>query len=156
MLLAMTSRRYFFSIRVALLCGGLILWPLAVRASHAKNNERTYEAPFDKVWTVCVETATKEWTVTYSDQASGILKFHQGTSFKTNSLWGVNIRITVGRLDDRHTKVTLTSEKINPVELSWSGRDIAKKLFAVLDRSFVAGSGQLGNPNALDSGNHHQ
>jgi hypothetical protein len=136
-----------------LLFDALLLWPSAVWAG-SEPNERIYNAPFEKVWMVCVQTANDNWKVTYTDQVKGLLKFRQGVSFKTNS-WGMNVRVTVARVDETHTKVTLTSEKIDPLELSWAGRDIAKRFFAALDNSFVASLVKTGSSTTTGSGDHH-
>ena len=150
----MHSRRRVFFICAVLLCSALLLWPLAVWPSDSKPNERIYNAPFEEVWTVCVQTANEKWKVTHTDKANGILKFRQGISFKTNS-WGMNARVTVGRVDESHTKVMLAPEKIDPLELSWAARDIAKKFFAALDNSFVASSVKTADSTTTASGDHH-
>jgi hypothetical protein len=149
----MHFRRRVFFICAVLLSSALLLWPLEVWAFDGKPNERTYNAPFEKVWTVCVQTANEKWKVTHTDQANGILTFRQGMSFKTNT-WGMNVRVTIGRVDESHTKVMLTSEKIDPLELSWAARDIAKRFFATLDNSFVASSVKTVDSTMTDSGAH--
>jgi hypothetical protein len=153
--LAMHFRNWVFFICAFSLCAVPLLWPLPVWASDGKPNERMYNAPFEKVWTVCVQTANEKWKVTHTDQANGILKFRQGTSFKTNS-WGMNVRVTVGKVDESHTKVTLTSEKIDPLELSWAGRDIAKRFFAALDNSVVSSTAKTDNSITIGSGDQHR
>jgi len=129
-------RRLSRSIAVrAILIGFLIaVGSLAAWGSDKKSNERTYAASFERVWTICVRTASENWKVTDSDEASGVLKFRQGVSFKTNS-WGVHVLVTVVRVDERHTKVALASEKLDPLELSWAGRNIRKRFFKALDTS---------------------
>jgi hypothetical protein len=107
---------------------------VTVWGSDGKTNERIYDAPFEKVWTACVRTANENWKVTHADETGGVLKFRQGVSLKTNS-WGVHVLVTVVRLDESHTKVTLVSEKIDPLELSWAGRNIRKRFFAALEDS---------------------
>jgi hypothetical protein len=153
--LAMHFRKQFFFICAVLLCGARLLWPLAVWASDGKPIERIYNVPLEKVWVVCVQTANEKWKVTHTDQANGVLKFRQGISFKTNS-WGLNVRVTVGRVDESHTKVTLTSEIIDPLELSWGGRGIAKRFFAALDDSFVASFAKTVDSITTGSADHHQ
>jgi len=150
----MHFRKQFFFICAVLLYSAPLLWPLAVWASDGKPNERIYNAPLEKVWTVRVQTTNEKWKVTHTDQANGILKFRQGISFKTNS-WGMNVRVTVGRVDESYTKVTLTSEKIDPLELSWAGKDIAKRFFAALDNSLVASSVKTVDSITTGSADHH-
>ena len=146
-------KRTFFI--CAVLLGGALLLGLSSNAqtSNGRSNERMYNTPFEKVWTVCVQTADKKWKVTQTDQANGILKFRQGVSFKTNS-WGMNVRVTVDKVDESHTKVALTSEKIDRLELSWAGKDIAKRFFAALDNSFVTSSVKTADSTPTRSGNH--
>jgi hypothetical protein len=141
----MYFRRCVFPLFAVLLGSSLLLgFSLNAQTSNAqtpigRSNERIYNAPFEEVWTVCVQTANKHWKVTDTDRANGILEFRQGVSFKTNS-WGMNVRVTVARVDESHTKVALNPKKIDPLELSWARKDIAKKFFAPLDSSFVASS----------------
>ena len=149
----MHFRNRVFSISAGLVCGAILLAPLTVWAS-SKPNGRIYNAPFEKVWTVCVQTANQNWKITRTDHANGTLRFRQGVSFKTNS-WGMRVRVVVHSVDEGHTKVTLTSEKDDPLELSWAGRDIAKRFFAALDNSFVASPAKTGNSTPTASGDHH-
>jgi hypothetical protein len=112
-----------FVYAVLLVCA-LLLSPLVAWASDDPT-ERIYDAPFEKVWTVCVQTANERWKVTHTDQANGKLEFRQGVSFKTNS-WGMNVHVAVTKVDESQTKVSLTFEKIDPLELSWAAKDIAR------------------------------
>lgn len=143
--LTMHFRKRAFSACAILLGCALLLLPLACWGSDGKPNERIYNAPFEKVWQICIQTANQNWKVTHTDQSQGILKFRQGMSLKTNS-WGMHVRVTVSRVDESHTKVILNSEKIDPLELSWAGRDIRKRFFAVLDNSFVTRSTKTDDP----------
>jgi hypothetical protein len=136
-----------------LLCCALLFSPWVAWASDDPT-ERIYDAQFEKVWTVCVQTANERWKVTHTDQADGKLEFRQGVSFKTNS-WGMNVHVAVSKVEESHTKVTLTFEKIDPLELSWAAKDIAKKFFAALNNSFPASPVKPGNPITTAPADHH-
>jgi hypothetical protein len=141
------GKRVFFLSATLLLffvCSSIAQTPNG-QASAGRSNERVYNAPMTEVWTTCLKTANKHWKVIYANEANGMLEFRQGVSLRTNS-WGVYVRVTVVKVDESRTKVALTSDKIDPLELSWARKDIAKKFFASLDTSFVGSS-----PGAIDS-----
>lgn len=150
----MYFRKRIFSL-CAVLLGSSLLFGFSSNAQTPTgwSNERIYNAPFEEVWAVCVQTATKHWKITHTDQANGFLEFRQGVSFKTNS-WGLNVRVSLDRVDESHTKVALSSKKIDPLELSWARKDIAKRFFAPLDSSFVASSGKTIKSTQTSSGDH--
>lgn len=152
--LSMRFQRAVLFTCAVLACGALLLWPFAALASGGKPNERFYNAPFGEVWPVCVKTANEHWKVTHTDEANGILKFRQRTSFRTNT-WGMIVSVTVVKADESHTTVTLTFEKFDPLELSWARRDIEKRFFAALDNSFVASPLKTGSSTTTGSGNQH-
>jgi hypothetical protein len=105
-------------------------------AQDNKNRERVYDAPFEKVWSACVQAASEKYVITHSEKASGVLSFKQGMSWKTNS-YGMDVGVTVVAVSDTQTKVTLNPQK-QKSQLSWAGSDITKKFFEAVDKNLSA------------------
>ena len=89
-------------------------------AANAANPGRTYDAPFDKVWTACVQAASEKYVVTHSEKESGILSFEQGPSWKSNS-WGTEW--CLGNQDQRYTD---RSHRSSTEEASSAIRELRK------------------------------
>jgi hypothetical protein len=102
-------------------------------AQDNKNRERVYDAPFEKVWSACIQAASEKYVITHSEKASGVLSFKQGMSWKTNS-YGMDVGVTVVAVSDTQTKVTLNPQK-QKSQLSWAGSDITKKFFEAVDKN---------------------
>jgi hypothetical protein len=102
-------------------------------AKDNKDRERTYDVPFDKVWTACVRTANEKYTITFSNKADGVISFEEGMSWRTNS-WGMRVGVTVVAITDTQTKVMINPQK-KQSQASWAGRDITKKFFAAVDQA---------------------
>ena len=92
-----------------------------------------YDAPFDKVWTACVQAANEKYTITFSNKADGVISFEQGLSWRTNS-WGMRVGVTVIALSDTQTKVVINPQK-KWSQVSWAGSDITKKFFATVAKA---------------------
>ncbi len=118
-----------------------IVWAMAIilcivmvgTAQDNKNRERVYDAPFEKVWSACIQAASEKYVITHSEKASGVLSFKQGMSWKTNS-YGMDVGVTVVAVSDTQTKVTLNPQK-QKSQLSWAGSDITKKFFEAVDKN---------------------
>jgi hypothetical protein len=104
-----------------------------VAKDKVKDRERVYDAPFDRVWTACVQSASEKYTVTFSNKPDGVISFEQGMSWKTNS-WGMKVGVTVVPLGETKTKVILNPQK-KQSQLSWAGGDITKKFFAAVEKA---------------------
>jgi hypothetical protein len=102
-------------------------------AQNNRNRERVYDAPFEKVWTACVQAASEKYVITNSEKASGVLSFKQGMSWKTNS-YGMDVGVTIVAVSDTQTKVTLNPQK-QKSQISWAGSDITKKFFEEVDKN---------------------
>ena len=100
---------------------------------NSKDRERVYDAPFDKVWAACVQAASEKYTVTHSDKGSGVLTFHQGLSWRTNS-YGMNVGVTVISVTESETKVILNPQK-EKSQISSAGSSITKKFFETVDKA---------------------
>jgi hypothetical protein len=101
-------------------------------AQDSKGRERVYDAPFEKVWNACVQSASEKYVITHSEKASGVLSFKQGMSWATNS-YGMDVGVTVIAVGDTQTKVILNPQK-QKSQLSWAGSDITKKFFDAVDK----------------------
>jgi hypothetical protein len=84
-----------------LLFGGLV-----ARAAN-NNQEHTYDAPFDKVWTACVQAASEKYAITHTEKESGILSFEKAASFNTET----DVSVSVVKVGDTQTKVIVHPQK---------------------------------------------
>jgi hypothetical protein len=84
----------------------LSLSPMVSVAKDNKDRERVYEAPFDKVWTACVQAANENYTVQFARKEDGVISFEQGGSLLHNS-YGTIVGVTVVVVNNGSTKVTI-------------------------------------------------
>ena len=75
--------------------------------ANAANTERNYDAPFDKVWTACVQAASENYTITHSERESGILSFEKAASFHTET----DVNVSVVKISNTQTKVIVHPQK---------------------------------------------
>jgi hypothetical protein len=107
----------------ALLCSSIMFG--------ANSNEHTYNAPFDKVWTACVQAASENFVVTHSEKESGILSFKQGVSLMSNS-YGTDVGVSVIKVSDTQTEVIVHPQK-EKFQLASNLGHISKVYFKALD-----------------------
>lgn len=100
-------------------------------ASAASDRDRTFDAPYDKVWIACVQAASQKYTIIHTDKESGILSFTQGKSFTTNSN-GMNVGVTVIKVNDNQTEVIINPQK-KEFQISWAGGTITKTFFKLVE-----------------------
>jgi hypothetical protein len=114
--------------RKLLVVGGLLCSSMVFGAN---NNEHTYNAPFDKVWTACVQAASEKFVVTHSEKESGILSFKQGASLMSNS-YGTDVGVSVIKISDTQTEVIVHPQK-EKFQLASNLGHISKVYFKALD-----------------------
>jgi hypothetical protein len=91
----------------------LIVLAIISTVSFADNkNGRTYDQPFDKVWSACVQTAGEKYFVTHSEKESGILTFRKSPGFTTNA---EDVSVQVIKITDTQTEVTAHAHQIGTV-----------------------------------------
>jgi hypothetical protein len=108
----------------------------------ANDKEQVYNAPFDKVWAATVKAANEKFTLIHSEKESGVLSFETGTS---TTSYGFTVGVSVTKLADDKTKVTVNAQK-KRAQVAWGAGDrIAKKFFDAVEenlKSNPAGSGE--------------
>jgi hypothetical protein len=113
----------------------LVLLSLLFMAALGKDNkerERVYDAPFDKVWTACVQAANEKYTVKLAQKADGVISFEQGGSLRSNS-YGTIVGVTVVAVSDNATKVTINPQNKQAQLFARAGADITKKFLAAVE-----------------------
>ena len=95
----------------------------------AAPKQHVYNAPFDKVWMACVQTASEKFTVTFSDKASGVMSFKQGVTLTS---YGLSVGVTVVATDDEHTTVTLNPQK-EKLQVNGGG-SLMQQFFDLVDK----------------------
>jgi hypothetical protein len=106
----------------------LLFGSLVARAAN-NNQEHTYDAPFDKVWTACVQAASEKYKVTHSERESGILSFENAAaSFHTET----DVSVSVVKVSDTQTKVIVHPQK-KQAQLRSDAGSVAKTYLEAVD-----------------------
>ena len=71
-----------------------------------ENRQKTYNMPFDVVWSSAIQVATEDFKIDSSDKNSGVLVFHSGRSLMSQSF---DITATITTVEHQ-TKVFLKLE----------------------------------------------
>jgi hypothetical protein len=114
--------------RAMLLLALITVLPLSLFAGAPKIKQ--FDGSMDDVFTAALKAAQSNWSVTFSDRASGLVSFNTGTSFTSN---GMECSATLQEMKDGKIQISLKTQKKHGQIVAWGvGDRIADKWFKAI------------------------